>query len=1219
MALSQLKKDKLKELELNHSGVAFVSEKSHVKPNPTIIISLGGLGGKTANMLKGKFEREIGQSDKVFFRLLDTDIDDADKISKIKKDGTKNSDPNANMDAGETVSLYDPIINQLLYKESIPQNIKAWLSPSLIGTPLRNDGAQQVRQIGRAMLVNDTVYHNIRVKFHTVINNAISKANEINGNVDVIVIAGISGGTGSGTVIDIPYMIHDIFNELGFIKYTLAGYIYTPDAQFEVEGIKNNENIKLNLQTNGYAALKEIDYFMNIEDTGSNYNLKLGVGEVNSNRNIFSTCTLISGYSESGGINSLDITMGRLTDQLMDMLTDISFVDGNGQPVQLAHSLMSNEQAMLKAWFVNHPNRKDFHRYASYKYQVLGYNAIKIPRDEILAYCVNKIYENVLAEFMNFKNVNKGMMDEVYTTVGIDNIVSVRQMAITINPKNPINRNIVVEEVIRKNMIKDNPMYGYNLASNYANHYAQNITNAYRAQFESKLFEELSKQIDHIFNTYGPYVALKAIKHQSIEAGVGNPGDDPFSGIEEQLLNLSNQFKQQANNARNTFNNGGQQRIVQLANGATGMLAGKKEMGQYKDACTKLAVITNIDAPLYEMIADGLYNVAVKINNLNNEIFDVYTSVLTEIQRILNQDGQYFAQSSKETVGNTTHYSVNILASGEGKAKRLEKYLESFISTVSVGELAKNFIDTMRNNREKWIAQNSEDDFDVVSEVRELMDECLTHNNMKTDIIEKFVAVAYNNQDLTAAELDAIWDNNEPGSPKMDALNTAAREIYNALSHGAKTLAQSTNISFKQFTSQIYIGTLADTPLLSKILGDIITANGSTPATSNAKNKFIVTQRYVNLPMYILKGMEKFDEQYNQNASAGRHMDENKENWGRFPNPYTIDSVAKDISARQEVPETIKNNVDYKLLMKVKAEVDVGIDKLHSIKSYIDETTNKGVIELLDIVQEPDEDEFKQALTKQIKRNRPFDLVDFMKANGYLINTVLVSTGDTDIDLRIRDLNNDVTENESFKYQDLPVPVADMYKWIRKSIKYMDVIEKNNAKFAKIQEWINEIKTSLDQNKQFIDNVETFAFCLRTGFVKQKTAGNTNVWNYMNGKEPVTVNLVTAKTFDRKYYLYNVFRKFGQLETNRLEAMKGQTIKLIENGDEVDFSAYVDHIKDILGDECLGDPFNWEDINDEAYMQGVGDNYNITDLELEEANPAKDLQRFYQLLLTSME
>ena len=1218
MPLSQNKKEKLKDLELNKSGVAFVSEKSHVKPTPTIIIGLGGLGNKTVNMLKGKFEREIGDSDNVFFRVLDTDANETNNISKIKSDGTKNANPSANIDTNEILALYDPIIHKLLHKESIPQNIKNWLHPSLIGKPLKNDGAQQKRQIGRAMLVNDTVYNSVRTKFYTVINDAISKANSFGGNVDVIIVAGISGGTGSGTIIDISYMIHDIFEKLGFVKYTLAGYIYTPDAQFEVEGIKENENIKLNLQTNGYAALKEIDYFMNIEETGSNYSLKLGVGEVNSNKNMFSTCTLVSGYSESGGINQLDVTMGRLTDQLMDMLTDISFVDASGQPVQLAESILSNESALLNAWFINHPNRKDFHRYASYKYQVLGYNAIKIPREEILAYCVNKIYENVLNEFMNFKNVDQKMMEQVYSATSIDKIVSVRQYVLNLNPNDPIRRNIIIDDVIRKNMLKDNLMYGYNLAVNLASYYSQKLTGTYRSQFEARLLDELTKQVDMIFNTYGPYVALKTIKHQAVELTVGNP-EEPFSGIEEQLLNLSNQFKEQAKKARNTFANGGQQKITQLANKATTLFAGKNEMNAYKEACAKLAVITEIDAYLYDLIADGLHNVSVEMNNLNNELFDVYTSVLTEVQRILNQDGQYFAKSNIETIGHTTTYSVNILASGQDKAKRLEKYLENFISQISVQELAKNFIKSMRDNREKWLAQKNEDDFDVVNEVRELMDQCLIHNNMKTDIIEKFVTVAYNNQDITAKELDAMWSNNDPDSPKIEALTCAAREIYSTLDSGAKTLAQSTGISFKQFTSQIYIGTLTDTPLLSKILSKMILAKGQTPVKSNAKNKFIVTQRYINLPMYILKGMKDFDKQYCSNATPGRHMDENMENWGRFPNPYTIDSIAKDISAKNEAAKMIENYSDYKLLMAVKDAIDKGIDELHSIDLHMDVTTNLGVMKLMDIVKEPDEEVFKDVLYKQIKKNKAINLIEFMETHGYIINQVLVNVGDTDIDLSIRDLDKDIKDEEiRKKYSDLPVPVADMYKWIRKSIKYMDIIEKNNPKFQKVKDMITTIKIEVDKKQKFINNVETFAFCLRTGLVRPKNADQNNIWYYMNGKEPATINLTIAKSFDRKYYLYNVFKKFTMMDDSRIASIKAQAIKLIESDNQVDYNDYIEHINMILSTECLGDPFNWEDINDEAYSVGIAENYQISDLDVEEPNPASDLQRFYKLLLTSM-
>lgn len=1215
MALSQAKKDKLKELELNKSGVAFVSEKSHVKPNPTIIISLGGLGGRTVNMLKGKFEKEIGSSDKVFFRVIDTCVDDTNKISKVKNDGTRNSNPNAYMDSAETITLYEPIIEKLLYKESIPQNIKEWLNPSLIGTPLKGDGAQQIRQIGRAMLVNDHVYGTTRSKLSTVINSAIEKANEIDGaNVDVIVIAGISGGTGSGTIIDIPYMIHDLFTSVGFSKYTLAGYIYTPDAQFEENGIKDNDNIKLNLKTNGYSALKEIDYFMNIVETGSNYSLKLGVKSINSNKNIFSTCTLVSGYSETGGINKMEVTMGRLTDQLMDMLTDISFVDSSGQPVQLAESLMSNESAMLNAWFRNHPNRKDFHRYASYKYQVLGYNAIKIPRDEILAYCVNKIYENVLTEFTNFQKVNKQMLDEVYKATSTDSILSVRQYVLGINPQDPIRRNIFIEDNIKKSMISNNPMYGYQLAVNMANYYSQKITPVFRSQFEAKLFEDLSKQIDKIFDTYGPYMALKAIEHKSNELNVGNP-DEPFSGIVEQLYLLGNQFKEQAKNAKNTFANGGQAKVNQLASEATKLLGGKKEMAEYKDTCAKLAVITDIDAPLYDLIADGLYNVADEMNKLNSRLFEVYTSVLTEIQRILNKDGQYFAQSKQVKKGNHTSYSVDILSSGKAKAQHLEQYLNSFISRVAVEELAQNFIKTMRNNKEKWLAENKDDDFDVVTVVRDLMDECLIHNNMRNDIIEKFVVVAYNNQDISADELDTMWANNNPGSPKMEALTNAAMEIYNVLNTGARTLAQSNSISFKEFTSQIYIGTLADTPLLSKILAEIISNQGQTPVTSNAKNKFIVTQRYFNLPMYILNGMADFNQQYISNAKAGRHMDENKENWGRFPNPYTIDSVAKDISTRNEVPEMIYNNPDYQLLTKVRDEVDEGIDVLHSINLYKDPVSQAGVMYLMDIVSEPDKESFKEALTKKMKRNKDFDLIEFMKENGYIINQVLVNTGNTDINLNIRDLSQ---TNED-KYIDLPVPIADVYKWIRKSIKYMDIIEKNNPKFKEIMDLMSEIETEMKGKKQFIDHVEIFAFALRAGLIKQKTPDKNTIWNYMNGNEPVTVNLTTKKTFDKKFYLYNVFSKFTTLEEKRLEMLRAQAVKIIENGDQVDCDSFSEHIEYVLGDECLGDPFNWEEINDEAVSLGIAENYQIADLNLSEPDPAKDLKRFYELLLSNME
>ena len=162
MALSPTKKEKLKELELERGGVAFVSERSSVTPTPTVIISLGGLGAKTLNALKGKFTRQNGKSDHVYFRMIDTDGDEFNNLLKVKNDGTVN--PTGNLEQEEGISLYDSAIANILMPGTIPPNIKNWLNSELLGIKLENNGAQQVRQIGRAMLTNDVSYSNLKTK-----------------------------------------------------------------------------------------------------------------------------------------------------------------------------------------------------------------------------------------------------------------------------------------------------------------------------------------------------------------------------------------------------------------------------------------------------------------------------------------------------------------------------------------------------------------------------------------------------------------------------------------------------------------------------------------------------------------------------------------------------------------------------------------------------------------------------------------------------------------------------------------------------------------------------------------------------------------------------------------------------------------------------------------------------------------------------------------------
>lgn len=1216
MALSPTKKEKLRDLELERGGVAFVSERSSVTPTPTVIISLGGLGGQTLNALKGKFIRQIGGSDHIYFRMIDTDEKDMNDMLKVKNDGTVN--PRGNLEQEEAVSLYDPAIAGILMPGTIPPNIKNWLNSELLGRKIDNNGAQQTRQIGRVMLTNDVSYNNVRTKLSNVILDAINKR-ITNGNVDVILIAGISGGTGSGTIIDAAYMIHDIFRTAGCTSYRIAGYVYMPDAQFKVPNIAMNPAAKQNLKRNGYAALKEIDYFMNIEETNSVYKLALGSSEVVSSNNIFNSCTLISGFAKGGGMNDLNVTIGRLTDQLMDMLTDIVIVQ-DGASVQMSSSIMSNEHAMLSAWLGNHTARRIYHRYASYKYQVLGYNSIVIPRDEILAYCVNKIYEAVLKEFQDFTLVNKDMMKNVYQRTNIINPDVFMAYAAGINHNNPINRTLILDGGYTKSMIKNNPMIAYEDACDLAQSERVKINAGYQAVLEDQLFKAVKNQVDQIFDQYGPYVALKSIEHKRDELNVGNP-QEPFPGIIEMLESLSNKFLTRANAAANSYAGEGGARIRQAVDGAVGRLfTNHQAVNTYVEACCEQAVTDRIDTVLFKTIADALHNVAVKINEYNSQLFDVYTSILTEVQKLLNRDGQYFTKGVMEERGMDRTFSVDIIKNGRGQTEKLQKYLDSFISNVSVQELARNFIRQMRVNKEKWLAQNSDNDFDVVSEVRELMDECLTSNNMKDDIIEKFVTVAYSPLDFTPEQLDAIWDDNSENSPKTAALRSAANQIYQQLSTGAQSMANSNGIiPLDYFPTNYFISTLKETPRLTKILNGMINATqGFTPAVSNSKDKFIITQQYMSVPMYILLGMDEYNQTYVDHPSAGRHMDENNQNWGRFPNPYTIDSVARNIAEQGRPAQDIEAYPDYKILMDVQKKAKDGIEK-YGFVNIADENTGMAKLYLQDITTKPtDMAGFKEALYKAATKDKNLDLIAFMKENGFVIHPVEVARGQTDIDFSITSFDNATEQEMNTIYKDIPVPVLDIYKWLRKSIKYMDILDNDTAVFQELQDVMDRVARDSKGKKRYLDAVETFAFAVRTGLIKQNE-NNDKIWNYMNGSEPVSVNFGRSRSFDKKYYLYHVFASFYTLDDNRLDAYNSQTGKLIDNGAEVDYSTVAAHISEMLSDSNLGDVFNMDLINEEAEDQGVEEHYVITDRADETGNPYKVLKRFYELVQTSFE
>ena len=106
----------------------------------------------------------------------------------------------------------------------------------------------------------------------------------------------MGGGTGSGTIIDIPYIVREIAEKKGW-EVRVYGYIFLPDT-YTVEGKSAGHIV-----ANSYAALQEIDMLMNLPYAGGTgkFKAKYHTGyEVESTEAIFKSCVLVSGKRGDG-------------------------------------------------------------------------------------------------------------------------------------------------------------------------------------------------------------------------------------------------------------------------------------------------------------------------------------------------------------------------------------------------------------------------------------------------------------------------------------------------------------------------------------------------------------------------------------------------------------------------------------------------------------------------------------------------------------------------------------------------------------------------------------------------------------------------------------------------------------------------------------------------------------------------------------------------------
>lgn len=379
-----------------------------------LIISYGGTGADALFGVKKAFETTLSPVEldtRVRFLAIDTDSDTQKQTKKIvKPDGFS-----------ELIEV-DALTNEQFFQLSgsaarlvydTDSNVATWINPQLVEQIRENPellsghGASGTRQLGRLTLYPANNVNALTAKIKTAVSEL---TNDNHSPLRVFILTGIAGGTGSGTVVDLTYLVRNVLEnmpgdldspELNVptrVKY--CGFVLLPPTGASTDPVYINRGNR-----NGYAALKEINHFMTVDSRNGGYELAYGNGNViRSHKKIFDVCYLLDGTSDGVAFkNPRQKAIAVLSECMLDMVTSSQVAD-DGNTIQAVDSFMndwtSTRTVMISGKPVAHAMRD-----ADYVYCALGHSEFAMPSHEIKAYVAKQLFDRIYALFLRCANV----------------------------------------------------------------------------------------------------------------------------------------------------------------------------------------------------------------------------------------------------------------------------------------------------------------------------------------------------------------------------------------------------------------------------------------------------------------------------------------------------------------------------------------------------------------------------------------------------------------------------------------------------------------------------------------------------------------------------------------------------------------------------------------------------------------------------------------------
>ncbi len=886
--------------------------------HPTLLLGIGGLGCRTVNGLKEKMKRRFNLADgHLRFLAIDSSVSDLKTMDSLDED--------------EKLLVFDEAVLELKADEELyPEYVKKWKTPGYLPR-LEGDGCLGVRQNGRILLSIPEVYEKVREKLKDKLANIGEGNFSPQSRLNIIFVTGISGGTGSGMFIDLAYLVQDILiNEAPMISrssFRMHAYLYMPDV-FAGKGISDNW-----LKRNGYAALKELDYFYNLTKSGGEYKWPFYEGEVkNSKHKVFDCCTLLSPkcaiYDKKKYVMS---TVSEAVDVLLSILTK------KGSNVDVYEASLYNINTVTQNWMnILGADTKSFPRSVNYKYNIIQYGSAKIPVEEIMMYMAKKVFDVLFAEYRDMQALSGNYISGIMKDAGLSDVYSVAAEL-----KNKVNKpSVGSDEALPVGITGLKGSFKDWMEKTFNDYQSLGYSESCKEETVAKLkqiVEVISRKLDEVFGTFGPFFARMAV--------TATAENDGFDGIMVLLKSLQKDLYNRCNGQQKEFLSR-EELFEELGKEADSLpkLFGREKAENFLKKAKQEIEKNTVERAVFEHISEGIFEVYSQVEE-KLKTYNTFIDVLSRVKEIVDKNAMYVSGQT-ETGG----YLLDLSDETEN-GKRLKACIDSYLTH----EKLKAFKNTLKSeikssaNREQFLDEGEL--FDAAGVIQRTFDAMFAEYYAQAT--ERFLVVYYRNLGEDYAErLEMIMENSELCHSELEK---AAEEICQKISGKSKLMCDVQMSDY--FPVLLRTVTVPESVRQGFESAVSVYFNPRPVLLANEGTRLVEMLRvYTGVPLTALKKLNEYDREYDiaiQNNIVGIHIDEGKDSDFRMlPAPFAVEvweQFSKNHKSvfEQGIIQKIEEDIEFLKKNKLLLANDDAEKSNPRIIGYFEESLNDDILEKL--------------------------------------------------------------------------------------------------------------------------------------------------------------------------------------------------------------------------------------------------------------------------------